>query len=83
MTQILIIAEHADGKLNPATAKCVSCAAQLTGASIDVAVFAQDAQSIAEQASKLAGVSKVLSVSNAANAEPIAAILAPQIVAMA
>lgn len=83
MTQILIIAEHADGKLNPATAKCVSCAAQFSGASVDIAVFAKNAQSIAEQAAKLAGVSKVISVSNDANAEPIAAILAPQIVALA
>jgi electron transfer flavoprotein alpha subunit len=83
MTQILIIAEHAEGRLNPATAKCVSCAAQLTGASIDIAVFAQDAQGIAAQAAKLAGVAKVLSISNVANAEPISAILAPQIVALA
>ena len=26
MSRVLIIAEHSNGKLNPATSKCVSCA---------------------------------------------------------
>ena len=40
MTKILIVAEHAGGKLNPATAKCVSCASKIEGAEIDVVVLA-------------------------------------------
>jgi electron transfer flavoprotein alpha subunit len=83
MSKILIVAEHAGGKLNPATAKSVSCASQISGAEIHIAVFAADASSVAAQAAGLAGVAKVLKVDNAANAEPLAAILAPQVAALA
>jgi electron transfer flavoprotein alpha subunit len=83
MTKILIIAEHAAGKLNPATAKCVTCAKQIAGAEVHVAVLAPQAADLAAQAAKLDGVSKVLSVENAANAEPLAAVLAPQVAALA
>ena len=34
MTQVLVIAEHANGKLNAATAKCVKAAGSLAGAQI-------------------------------------------------
>ena len=40
MSKILIIAEHAGGKLNVSTAKCVKAASTLAGAEITVAVFA-------------------------------------------
>lgn len=83
MTKILIVAEHAGGKLNPATAKCVSGAAQISGAEIHIAVFAADAGAVASEAAALAGVTKVLKVENAANAEPLAAVLAPQVAALA
>ena len=83
MTKILIVAEHAGGKLNAATAKCVSCATAIAGAQIDIAVLAADAGEIATQAAALAGVTKVLKVENAANAEPLAAVLAPQVAALA
>jgi electron transfer flavoprotein alpha subunit len=83
MTKILIVAEHAGGKLNAATAKCVTCATAIPGAEIDIAVFAADAGEVASQAAALAGVKKVLKVENAANAEPIAAVLAPQVAAVA
>jgi electron transfer flavoprotein alpha subunit len=83
MSKILIVAEHAGGKLNPAIAKCVSCAAQVAGAEIHIAVFAADAGAVATQAAALAGVAKVLKVENAANAEPLAAVLAPQVAALA
>jgi electron transfer flavoprotein alpha subunit len=83
MSKILIVAEHSNGKLNQATAKSVSCAAQITGAEIHVAVFAADAGAVATQAAALAGVAKVLKVENPANAEPLAAVLAPQVAALA
>ena len=38
MSRVLVIAEHAGGKLNAATAKCVSCAGQIPGAEVTVAV---------------------------------------------
>ena len=83
MTRILIVAEHAGGKLNPATAKCVACASQIEGAEIDVVVLAADASAVATEAAALTGVKKVLKVENAANAEPLAAVLAPQVAAVA
>lgn len=83
MSKILLVAEHANGKLNPATAKSVSCAAQIAGAEIHVAVFAANAGDVATQAAALAGVAKVVKVENAANAEPLAAVLAPQVAALA
>src|SRR5690606_24475006 len=83
MTKVLVIAEHANGKLNPATAKCVTCASQIEGAEIHVAVLAADATEVAAQAAQLTGVARVLKIEHSANAEPLAAVLAPQIVAIA
>lgn len=83
MTKVLVIAEHANGKLNPATAKCVTCASQIEGAEIHVAVLAADAGEIASQAAQLAGIARVIKIEHSANAEPLAAVLAPQIVAIA
>jgi len=82
-TQVLIVAEHDGNKLNQSTARCVSCARALTGAEIAVAVCAADAAAVAAQAAQLAGVGRVLSVDNPANAHALAAVLAPQIVALA
>jgi electron transfer flavoprotein alpha subunit len=83
MSQILIVAEHDGTTLNPATAKCVSCARALSGAQVTIAVCAADAGRIAAQAASIAGVSRVLKIENPANAHPLAALLAPQIVAIA
>jgi electron transfer flavoprotein alpha subunit len=83
MAKILIVAEHSGGKLNPATAKCVTCASKIDGAEIEVAVFAATAGDIATQAAAINGVKKVVTVENPANAEPLAAVLAPQVAALA
>ena len=80
---ILIVAEHDGARLNPATAKCVSCARTLADAEITVVVCAADAAAVAAQAAQLAGVSRVLTVENPANAHALAAVLAPQVVALA
>jgi electron transfer flavoprotein alpha subunit len=83
MSQVLIVAEH-DGKtLNAATAKCVTCARALSGAQITIAICAADAAALATEAAALAGVARVLKIENPANAHPLAALLAPQIVAVA
>ena len=82
MSKILLIAEHTEGQLSSGVAKALDCAGQI-GGDIEVAVFAEAGQAIAEEATKLAGVSKVLVVDNPANAHPMAATLAPQIVALA
>jgi len=80
MSTILVIAEHHDGKLNAATAKTVSAAVAITGAEVHVLVLAADPASVAAEAAKISGVAKVLTVANPANANPIAQVLAPQIV---
>jgi electron transfer flavoprotein alpha subunit len=79
MSTILVIAEHHDGKLNAATAKTVSAATAISGAEVHVLVLAADPTAVAAEAAKINGVSKVLTVANAANANPIAQVLAPQI----
>jgi len=79
MSKVLVIAEHHDGRLNAATAKTVSAAAAISGAQIDVLVLAADPAAVAAEAAKINGVGKVLTVANAANANPIAQVLAPQI----
>lgn len=83
MAKVLVIAEHDGTTLSPAIAKCVACAADIDGAEIDVAVFAASAADIAAQAAQLDSVSRVLTVENPANADPLAAVFAPQVVALA
>ncbi len=83
MHKILIIGEH-DGKaLNPATAKCVTCAKSIPDGEITIAVFGTDTAGVAAQAAALAGVTSVLRIDRAENAHPLAATFAPQIVALA
>ncbi|MFN3842964.1 MAG: electron transfer flavoprotein subunit alpha/FixB family protein [Rehaibacterium terrae] len=83
MSKVLIVAEHLDGKLNPATAKCVSAAAALQPAAIDIVVLAADPAAVAAEAARLDGVCKVIAVANPANAHPIAQVLAPQVAKLA
>jgi len=81
--KILIVAEHDGSKLNPSTAKSVNCARGIAGGEIVVAVFAAKADAVAAQAAQLTGVTRVLTVENAANEHALAAVLAPQVVALA
>jgi electron transfer flavoprotein alpha subunit len=83
MTHILIVAEHANGKLNPSTAKCVTAARRMAPAAVDVLVLADDPAAVAAQAAAVEGVSRVRTVANPANAYPLAHVLAPQIAALA
>lgn len=83
MSKILIVAEHANGKLNASTAKCLSAAKQMGASAIEVAVFAADPGAVAAQAAQLDGVTRVRTVANPANANAMAAVLAPQVVALA
>ena len=83
MTKILLIAEHDGSSINPATAKCVSCAAEIPDAEIHIAVFAEEGAGLAAEAAAIASVDKVIHIDNPANAYPVAAILAPQVVALA
>ena len=78
MNTILIVAEHLDGALNASTARCVSCA-QAIGGDVHVLVLSDASDAVAAQAAQIAGVAKVLAVTNAANAHPVAQVLAPQV----
>ena len=65
MSRVLIIAEHLNGQLNQSTAKCVSCASKIPGATIDIVVLAADPAPIAAQAAAITGVSRVRTIANA------------------
>ncbi len=84
MTRVLVIAEHDGSSLNPSTAKTVSCACAVENAVVSVVVFgASGIEPIAAEAAGLASVSTVILVENAANSDALAAVLAPQITALA
>src|SRR5271169_958591 len=83
MHKILIIGEH-DGKtLNPATAKCVTCAKGIAEAEITIALFGADTSAVAAQAAAVSDVKSVLRIDRAENEHPLAATFAPQIAALA
>jgi len=83
MSKVLIVAEHDGSALNPSTSKTVSCAQSLGADSIDIAVFGQGVDAIAAQAAKLNGVARILVCDQSDNASPLAAIIAPQLAALA
>lgn len=72
---VLIIAEHNNRQLNPATLHAISAAAKLGGA--DVLVAGSDAAAVAESAAQIKGVSKVWLADAPHYAEALAEELAP------
>ena len=83
MTRILVIAEHDGQHVQQSTARCLNCAVQIDAAGADVVVFAAADSPAAAEASRLSGVKRVLLVAQKENAGSLAALLAPQIVALA
>jgi len=81
MSNILIVAQTDGDTLSSSTARAVACAQQI-GGDITIAVFATGASSAADAAAKIDGVSKVITVTNAANDNTLAATLAPQVAEM-
>jgi electron transfer flavoprotein alpha subunit len=61
----------------------VSAAQALSPESIDIVVLADDPADVAAQAAQIAGVGKVVTVANSANAHAIAQVLAPQVAQLA
>ncbi|MCE9648552.1 MAG: FAD-binding protein [Parvibaculum sp.] len=78
----LVIAEHNNEKLNDATAKTVTAAVKL-GADVHVLVAGQGVDAVAEAASKIDGVKKVLVADDAQYAHRIAEPLAALVVGLA
>ncbi|UTW14217.1 electron transfer flavoprotein subunit alpha/FixB family protein [Marinobacterium rhizophilum] len=74
----LIIAEHDNSTLKPATLNTVAAAAAI-GAEVAVLVAGEGCQAVADQAAAVAGVSKVLLADNAAYGHQLAENVAPLI----
>jgi len=78
MANILVLAEHDNAALKPATLNAITAATRI-GGDIHVLVAGKGAQPVAEAAAKVAGVAKVLLADDAAYehalAEPLAALL--------
>jgi len=75
---ILIIAEHDNSSLKPATLNSVT-AAQAIGGDIDILVVGNDCQAAAADAAKIAGIRKILVADHAAYANNLAENVAPLI----
>jgi electron transfer flavoprotein alpha subunit len=83
MNKVLVVAEHAAGKLSPSIARCVRCAGTIPDAEVTVLVLAADGASVAAEAAAIAGVARVLRVDQPVNAQALAAVQAPQVAALA
>jgi electron transfer flavoprotein alpha subunit len=83
MSKVLVVAEHDGTTLNASTAKSLACATQIPDAEIDIIVFADGGADIANAAAQLESVARVLLVDNPANQHALAAVIAPQLAALA
>ncbi len=83
MSKVLVVAEHDGTTLNASTAKSLACATQIPDAVIDIVVFADGGADIANAAAQLESVARILLVDNPANQHALAAVIAPQLAALA
>jgi electron transfer flavoprotein alpha subunit len=82
MAAILVVAEHDNSTLKPATLNTVAAAAKI-GGEIHVLVAGQNARAAADAAAKVAGVSKVLLADDVAYAHGLAENVAALVVKLA
>ena len=80
---ILVVAEHDNASLKPATLNTVAAAQQIGGGDIHVLVAGTGCDAAAQAASKIAGVAKVLVADSAEYAHALAENLAPLVVKLA
>jgi len=80
--RVLVLAEHDNKALKPATLNTMA-AAQAIGGEIDLLVAGQGCDGVAQAASKIAGVKKVLMAADPAYAHPLAEDLAKLILTLA
>ena len=78
---ILVLAEHDNNELNPATLNAVAAAAQVSG-DIDILVAGSGCGAVADAAAKVAGVNKVLCADSAEYANGIAENMIPVIMSV-
>jgi electron transfer flavoprotein alpha subunit len=79
---VLVLAQHDNRTLDPATLNGVTAATQLPGP-CHLLVAGKECASVAEAAARIPGIEKVLRVEHDAYADPVAEDLAPLLVAMA
>lgn len=79
---VLVYAEHDNQELKPATLATITAAGQI-GSDIHVLVAGLHAQAVADSATQVAGVSKVLLADNPAFANALAENIAPLVVELA
>jgi len=79
----LVVAEHDNDALKPATLNAVAAAKEIAGADVDVLVAGKDCRSVAEAAAAVAGVRKVLLADDAAYDHGLAENVAPLLVGLA
>lgn len=82
MAKILVVAEHDGISLNASVAKTVACAVSIESSEIDVVVLGASVADIANEASKLDGVSRVVTLERPENEHAVASIFAPQIASL-
>src|ERR1700730_15808999 len=83
---VLVVAEHDNQALKPATLHAVTAAneiAEKSGSEVHILVAGKDCRAIAEAAAQIAGIAKVLLADDAAYDHGIAENWAPLLVALA
>ena len=83
MSRVLVVAEHDGTAFSKATLGTIGAAALLTPTAVEVAVFADDGASVADDLARYGGVSRVLLVNRDQNSPYLAAVWAPQIAELA
>ncbi|ASJ75503.1 electron transfer flavoprotein subunit alpha/FixB family protein [Granulosicoccus antarcticus] len=75
----LVLVEHEDGEIRPATFSVIAAAAKI-GGDVDLLVAGSDASGVAQKAAAIAGVNKVMLADNAAYAHELAENLSALVV---
>ncbi len=79
----LVIAEHDNAALKPATLNAVAAAKEIAGEDVDILVAGKDCRPVAETAAAVAGVRKVLLADDAAYDHGLAENVAPLLIRLA
>ena len=79
----LVVAEHDNDTLKPATLNAVAAAKEIAGEDVDILVAGQDCRAVPEAAAAVAGVRKVLLADDAAYDHGLAENVAPLLVKLA
>ena len=79
----LVVVEHDNSTLKPATLNAVSAAKEIAGQEVDILVAGKNSRAVAEAASAIAGARKVLLADDAAYDHGLAENLAPLLVKLA